>query len=259
LAPVPFSLVKWYMDCVTERGDTAILYCADIRFRGLRGSYSSILLADQYSSTTRSSVGRLGVHLDGQRFQVDFPRLNASGTWTAEAPAVEHVMYANPSGSVHWNCLQPASSVRLAIGGRELVGLGYAECLTLTLPPWQLPMRQLKWGRFVSERDSLAWIDRRGPYSVQIGVHNGSKHENLTISDNEISLAGATLRLSETLALRSGTLGSTVLPGLPALAKLLPGNLFNIDEKKWRSLGVLEAQGRQSRGWAIHEVVQWNC
>jgi hypothetical protein len=40
---------------------------------------------------------------------------------------------------------------------------------------------------------------------------------------------------------------------------LLPHSIFDIDEKKWRSRAVLDASGHQSQGWAIHEVVDWNC
>ncbi len=259
MAPVPFSLVKWYMDCVTEQGETAILYLANLRWRGLHGSYSSILLADRDTNTTRSSIGRHRVQCNDGRIQVEFAKLGVAGIWTATAPPVQHTMYENLAGSVNWNCLQPASSVRLTVGGREYAGLGYAECLTLTLLPWQLPMRKLKWGRFVSEQDSLAWIDWKGPYSAQLCVHNGQKCQAFGISDSEIDFDGATLRMEDSLALRSGKLGSTVLPGLPALGKILPGALFNIDETKWRCRGTLDAPGRQSHGWAIHEVVHWNC
>jgi hypothetical protein len=52
-------------------------------------------------------------------------------------------------------------------------------------------------------------------------------------------------------------LGATILPGAPALGRLLPGSLFNIEEQKWRSRGRLTAEGKSSEGWAIHEVVHW--
>ena len=190
---------------------------------------------------------------------VELPQLGVAGTWTAATAPFEQTVYRNASGAVIWNCLQPASSVRVTVGDRDLTGLGYAECLTLTLPPWQLPMRQLRWGRLVSADDSLAWIDWQGPYSTSLAIHNSLPREVVSITDSEIVLNGAKLHLDQALSLRSGSLGTTILPGAPQLRKLLPHSLFNIDEKKWRSRGTLTTPDHQSHGWAIHEVVEWNC
>ena len=111
----------------------------------------------------------------------------------------------------------------------------------------------------MSAQDSLAWIDWQGAYSTSIALHNGRMAEPLSISDSTIALSDATLHIDELRPLRSGRLGSTILPGAPMLRKLLPHSLFNIDEKKWRSRGILDTKDRQSTGWVIHEVVDWNC
>ena len=260
VAQPTFTLVKWYMDCVTEIGETAILYCADLRWRGIHASYSSVLLADGGAISNRSSMKRYRLSSDLERIVVEFPQLGVTGTWKATtAPPVQHTVYEDFRGSVMWNCLQPAWYAHVTIGDRELDGLGYAECLTLTLPPWQLPLRQLRWGRFVSPQDSLAWIDWQGPYSTSISVHNGRKGEPFSISDSTIAVSGATLHIDELRPLRSGRLGSTILPGAPMLRKLLPHSLFDIEEMKWRSRGALDTKDHQSTGWVIHEVVDWNC
>jgi hypothetical protein len=252
-----FSLVKWYLDCVTELGDAAILYCADLRWRGVHLAYCSILQAIEGSVESHSSMA--GFHLSNNSgdIQAEFPRLGVSGTWRADALPVERTVYESASGSVQWDCLQPKSKVNLRIGERELTGLGYAERLTLTLPPWKLPMRQLRWGRFVSPEDSLAWIDWQGPYSTSFAIHNGFECELLSVSDSEVAIPNATLHMDDSLPLRAGRLGSTILPGAPALRKLLPSSLFNIEEHKWRSRGILNANEHSSRGWVIHEVVHW--
>jgi hypothetical protein len=189
--------------------------------------------------------------------RVESPRLQVSGRWEANAAPYRHTVYECADGTVEWNCQQPRSLVELNLGGRELIGLGYAECLTVTLPPWRLPLRHLRWGRFVSEEDSLAWVDWQGPFATSFAIHNGAPCQPLSVSDGEVVLADATLRMGESLPLRAGRLGTTVLPGAPALAKLLPGSLFNIEEHKWRSRGILNTPERVSRGWAIHEVVHW--
>ncbi|MGO8759853.1 MAG: hypothetical protein ACLQG3_17175 [Terracidiphilus sp.] len=258
MASSGFSLVKWYLDCVTASGEATILYSARVRWRALRLSYSSTIWTDGETTRTLSSMRGARVTSSDKSIAIDAPALGLKGQWTATAAPFEQTVYENASGSVVWNCLQPAATVRLSVGGRELAGLGYAECLTLTLPPWRLPMRHLKWGRFVSESDALAWIDWQGPYSTSLVLHNGSELANPSISNTEISCAGMTLHIREPVSIRSGRVGKTILPGAPALAKIFPKSLFNIDERKWRSRGLLETPDRQSRGWAIHEAVDWN-
>lgn len=254
-----FSLVKWYMDCVTDQGDTAILYCADLHWRGLSLHYSNVLTLTGQSVASHSSMARSSVtSRDGHIF-VDCPALAATGAWQPAAPSVRHTVYQDAAGTVDWNCLQPASTVRIRIDDRELFGLGYAECLTLTIPPWQLPLRQLRWGRFVSATDSLAWIDWQGPHSTSLAVHNGRVLAPTSISDTAIALPNAALYLADSFPLRSGRLGATVFPGAGTLGRLLPSSLREIDETKWRSRATLRTPDRQSSGWAIHEVVQWNC
>jgi hypothetical protein len=257
VAESEFSLVKWYMDCVAAEGDAVILYCATLGWRGIRAVYSSVLSVHQGGVESHASMARHRLASANGVIDVEFARLKVSGQWRADAEPFERMVYKNAAGSVVWNCMQPRSRASVRVGERELSGLGYAECLTLTLPPWQLPMCQLRWGRFVSAEDSLAWVDWQGPHTTSFAVRNGALCDTVSVSDSEVVLDGATLRMEESFPLRSGRVDKTVLPGAPALRKLLPHSLFNIEEHKWRSRGVLQAADRDSRGWVIHEVVNW--
>ena len=267
-ASAHFSLVKWYMDCVSDAGEVAILYSARVRWRGIRLAYSNLICTDGANCSSTSSMHSAKIHRDGQQIFVASSQLGLQGQWTARAAPVERTVYACESGSVLWNCLQPAASVCLSAGENRLEGAGYAECLTLTLPPWQLPLRHLQWGRFVSDRDAptsnaltpetLIWIDWKGAYAMSLVVHNGASDESASISTTEVAWGGGILRMEEPFALRVGRLGSTVLPAAPALRRIFPHSLFNIKEKKWRSRGILETPDHQSRGWVIHETVDWN-
>ncbi len=261
-ASTHFSLVKWYIDCVSDAGEVAILYSARVRWRGIGLAYSNLILADGATGKSTSSMHGAKIHREEKQILVASPRLGLEGQWTARAAPVERTVYTCESGSVTWNCLQPAASVSLKIGEKTITGAGYAECLTLTLPPWQLPLRHLQWGRFVSGSnaptpDAVTWIDWKGPYAMSLVVHNGTSHENASTSLNEVAWDGGMLRMDEPLALRAGRLESTILPAAPALSRIFPRSLFNVEEKKWRSRGILETPDRQSRGWVIHETVDW--
>ena len=263
-----FSLVKWYMDCVSDVGEVAIVYSARVHWRGIRLAYSNLIWTDGATGKSTSSMHGAKIRRDGQQIFVASPQLGIQGKWTARAVPVERTVYACESGSVIWSCLQPAASVSLSTGEKKLAGAGYAECLTLTLPPWQLPLRHLQWGRFVSDADAstpetltpdaLTWIDWKGPYALSLAIHNGASYEGASVSTTEVAWDGGRLRIEEPLALRAGRLGSTVLPAAPALSKIFPHSLFNIEEKKWRSRGILETPDHQSRGWVIHETVDWS-
>jgi hypothetical protein len=245
------------MDCVTDAGDVVIVYCADLRWHGVHALLCSVLEGNEIQVGTRTSISSFRVSSDGGRISAELPKLGVSGTWEADATAVERTVYEHGTGRVHWSCLQPRSLAHVRVGDRELNGLGYAECLTMTIPPWQLPMRELRWGRFVSPQDSLAWVDWQGPYSTSFANHNGKELTPHTVSESEVAVDGATLRMEAGLPLRSGRLGSTILPGAPAIAKLLPLSIFKVEEHKWRCLGKLAMRERTSSGWVIHEVVHW--
>ena len=245
------------MDCVTDAGDVVIVYCADLCWHGVHVTLCSVLEGNEEHVGTQTSISSYRVSSDGGHISVDLPKLGVSGIWEADATPVERTVYEQGARRVYWNCLQPRALVRVRIGDRDLCGLGYAECLTMTIPPWQLPMRQLRWGRFVSPQYSLAWLDWQGPYSTCFAICNGTELMPLTVSETEVAVAGATLRIEAGLPMRSGRLGSTILPGAPAIAKLLPLAVFDVEEHKYRSRGELTAQDRISTGWVIHEVVHW--
>jgi len=253
----PFSLVKWYLDCVTDEGDVAIVYCAELRWRGVHASVGSMLFGDGIGVSTRTSISRHRVSRDSSLISAELPKLGVSGRWEAGEIPFECTVYENGAGRVHWNCLQPRSEVAVRVEDRELRGIGYAECLTLTIPPWQLPMQTLRWGRFASPDHSLAWVDWQGSFGTSFAVLDGKECKPLAVSESKVTVPDAELQIEPGLSLRSGRLGATVLPGASRLAKLFPSSIFNVDEHKWRSRGVLTLNGLTDSGWVIHEVVHW--
>ena len=254
----PFSLVKWYLDCVNDAGDAAIVYCADLRWRGLRASIGSVLESrDGIEARTRTSLGRFRIRATADEIVVEHPRLKVWGRWQSACPPVQRTVYEEAGGSIVWNCLQPGSGVMVRVGEREFAGLGYAERLTLTLPSWRLPIRHLRWGRFVSLDHALTWIDWQGPYSTSFAAFDGQVCPLRSASESRVTIDGAILEIAPGDSLRSGQLNSTILRGAPALARLFPASLFNIHEQKWKSRGTLGQAGQSSQGWVIHEVVDW--
>lgn len=261
VTPGKFQLTKWYFDCVSDAGETAIFYCARVHWRGLALSYSSYLfLGHDGVIHTRSSVRPFRQPAENNEvLEVDLSSLKAKGIWRAQEASISRNILSVPRGLVQWTCLQPRSEVTLRIQNAPPInGLGYAECVTLTVPPWELPLTQLQWGRFLSREHSLVWIDWQGPANYRLVFHNGTACGTRKISERSIVLAnGTVLNLDCGRPLRNGKLGETILPATPVLRKFFPLAMFNVRECKWRSQGRLQIGDREIPGWAIHEVVDW--
>jgi hypothetical protein len=250
-----FHLRKWYFDCVSPTGDAAILYLARLRWRSAVLNYASLLLLNDGQIITRSSVRRFKSFDDTlDHLELKLPNLNISASLHAQQPPINRTIL----NGVTWTCLHPKSDVSIVAGSITLRGLGYAERLDLTIPPWKLPLHELHWGRFLSPEDSLVWIDWRGQHQTTVLIHNGRDVHPEHIGADEIRFEPAsTLTLDRRHILRTGHLGQTVLPAAPALNRFFPRNVFNIRETKWCSVGKLTAPDHASAGWAIHEIVEW--
>ncbi len=255
-----FRLTKWYLDCVSEIGDTAIVYCADLHWRGVSLRHASVLSTRGEHVSTRSTWTRVPLpEQSGSTIRLEISSLGISGSWCAGAAAQQRCLFSTPAGELLWDCLQPRSGVaiRVADDHRELTGLGYAERITLTVPPWQLPIDTLYWGRFLSADDSLTWIDWAGGHRVSFAIHNGLEHPLAEIDDTRVATDSADVTFHSSQTLREGPLGTTVLRRVPMIRKLLPQAILQLDEHKFRSRGNLKTSNRSSSGWAIHEVVHW--
>lgn len=258
-----FELSKWYADCVGEQGSVAILYHAELRLGGLPIHYESLLLKDRNSpSRALYSLRRQPPpSIEGDCIDWQSSKLRARGTWNNLGPVHQQVLFRSGSGYLQWNCVAPRAASTMQIGSADPYhGWGYAEHTRLTVPLWRLPIRRLRWGRFVNATDALVWIDWTGPYNKRIVYLNGSLVSADKIDDQEIVLEQekAVLHLKQREVIREGKLGATALSVSAQLSHLFPDSVLNIRECKWLSTAVLRLPGyADSTGMAIHEVVEW--
>jgi hypothetical protein len=258
-----FELSKWYADCTTEQGGAAVLYSAELRWRGPAIHYANLL------TYHRDRPGRSRFSLRKQpppqardgNIEWRSRGWNVEACWLEPRGAVREMLFDSPAGSLEWDCVALRSTAQVRIGADEhFRGWGYVEHLRLSLPPWRLPIHRLLWGRFINATDALVWIDWRGPYNRQVVYYNGAAVVAEIIGDREISLAGGetVLTLDASAVLREGALGTTALAMLPNLDRLFPAAMLNVWEQKWLSRAVLRRPGRpDSIGTAIHEVIEW--
>lgn len=251
-----FKLSKWYLDCVTLTGDTLIAYSGTARWGKLRLHYSSTLeTADERIVERYSLRPPLNPVVTDSIVSWQSKTLKISGSWEKLSPGVNETIYRESDGVIEWDCRMPLA--RAKIGDRQ--GLGYVENLTMTIPPWKLPIQTLRWGRFTSPTDWLTWIDWEGDYSRRIVYLNGELLQCSRIEDNKLEANDQTcLSMRRSLVLRDGPLGMTALSVVPGIRKMFPKQLIEMVECKWRSWARLERKDKSPvEGWAIHERVSW--
>jgi hypothetical protein len=264
-----FHLNKWFLDFVGKNGAAMIFYAAKLTWYGWSASYTSWLWHDPGS----------GVSLKTRFRNVHMPLINddiitwkdtgfgVSGIWESSAKTVSARLFDSEEGFLDWMCYQPASKVKLRIKENILEGRGYAEQLILTVPPWKIPMDELRWGRFGSDENNMVWIELRDKDKKQWLWLNGEKIGNCIIEDEQIILPGKdlVLNLDKGILLESEKKIFTVVEKLiryiPGFNKIMPVNFLLADEFKWLSWGQLETTNRKviSSGMAIHELVNFKA
>jgi hypothetical protein len=260
-AKTKFQLTKWYADCVAENGDAIIVYCGIARWRAFTLCYASVLEAKTGKEPhARYSLKKCAMPLEeATTIRWQCKSLQIEGIWERLDPSCDAQIYESSEGSIEWRCVLPRARATLTLDhGVILQGLGYVDRLEMSVAPWNLPIDELRWGRFLSESDSLVWIDWQGEHPRRIVLENGTPRNATSVGESEIILDGdVSLQLSGGDVLRTGALGKTALGAIPGVMHLLPKRLLDVQECKWRSRAELLRGNAASSGWAIHEVVRW--
>ena len=254
-----FFLSKWYLDAVGDDGSVFLGYSARLRWNLLRIHYTSILTSGPAGETSRRWLVPCPspVAADGE-IRWRSRRIGVNGVWRSRASAVCRELAATDRGHIRWNCLQPASEAELGLRGHaDLRGRGYVERLEMTLPPGDLRIRELRWGRFSSGDESLVWIDWRGPAPLTVVVRNGRSGTEGRVADDGLALDDGQLRFSGSRVLREGRLGGTALSGVPGIRRTASASLLAAQETKWLSQATLTTTSQRLTGWAIHELIRF--
>jgi hypothetical protein len=246
------QVTKWYLDCVDDGGNVAILYWLRIGWGFAAFTFVSTLHYREGECIARSRLARAAPpRVDGDVLRWRSGELFAE--MRRRAPAMSASLL---DGIVHWRCELPAADALIRIGDTVVRGRGYAEVLSIARAPWRLPIEELRWGRFTGERSSVVWIDWRGSHPLTYVACDGRRAETVTVDDDHILFDGRGVTMEDRKVLRDAPLGET-LEDVPLLARVLPRRLTVMQECKWRSRGTLSGADAD-HGWCIHEVVRFS-
>lgn len=256
-----FYLEKYYVDLVTPEGQYFIGYSAFLLWAAIRLNYNASLHHPSMMGlrTSPSLSSRNTPVVDNSSLSWHSPKLGFDGQWQQLASSKRQVLHQTDDGVVEWNCLQPSSRVQLTTAaGTTYHGLGYVECLTMTIPPWRLGLQTLLWGRFVSENHSVVWIEWHGKYNLIVLICNGQRATNPQISNDMVGCDEFELSLEHAETIREDSIGETLVSKIPSILKVAPIKFLGGIERKYVSCGRLAFLGGSDHtGWVIHERVSW--
>jgi hypothetical protein len=252
-----FSLTKWYMDCVTADGQVVVAYWSQLEWSRFSATWTSFTHHGVHGVNTVSKVGACAPpreHAD----RIDFvaPALDCELHAVRSIAPFDCNLLDSHSGQVRWECRAPAATMRGSLGNVDVSGTGYVECLALTIYPWHLPIRELRWGRFVSTdtSQSVVWIDWRGPAPSQWVFVNGRASVTARMHDDGIVADGHHLILGTSRELHVRRFGE-VWARVPGLAAVVPDRLLQWSDQRWYCEATLLVNGESYHGTAVHELV----
>ena len=149
-------------------------------------------------------------------------------------------------------------SMRLS-SGESLSGATYVERLALSIPPWELPITELRWGRWIDANagHSVVWIDWRGSDPRTWVFMDGCRVSGAGVSDSVVAADGVSLALGSPRVLVDRHLGD-VFRQIGPLRGIVPAALHSYHEVKWTSAGVLTTPAFSALdGRTVYEVVRF--
>ncbi len=256
-----FELVKWYLDAVEPDGSATIAYWASLAWLGLDVTWHNV---------TRYAMGQPPAERSSRR-RVPPPacvdrrivwrsqRLELETVHEAATPGVTLTLLDDARGRIVWECLAPSARARIAGDGGATVGTGYVERLAMTVRPWDLPMDELRWGRWMSDDASaaLVWIDWRGPSPQRWVVYDGALQHDASVRDDGVDLGAGRFALGMPRTLHHRSVGK-LLRGIAGLARVAAHVPLGWEETKWCCRATFTNSAQVCiEGWAIHEIVRF--
>lgn len=235
-------------------------YWASLAWRGVALTWQNVTLFEPgRAPVSRSSLASASPP-DATRGAISW-RAEALGCgmdFEPRLPPIEERLLAEDSGVVEWRVEAPAAVVSASLRGfAPLRGTGYAERIVITIPPWRLPIRELRWGRWIDEdaSRSVVWIDWRGEAPHTWVFVDGAAAPTPEVTDESVRAGAVEVALGERRPLKARTLAE-IASSIPPLRAVVPRSFLGLRQSRWCSDGILrEGDASPRAGRAIHEVV----
>lgn len=256
-----FKLKKHYADLIDDSGNCFIVYHAELEFFFIHFYYGALIFSDSGDTIYQASTYiKTSIQQTSEEFYFHSKKLGIEGKWMKSGEGILLHLYKDQNKhELIWNCHHPKAKTEIYYNDNAYRGLGYAETLTLTLKPGNLPFVELYWGRYLSDTDCIIWIIWKGSYPVNRLFYNNQEYNDTIIEDDRIVFGNGAFQLvfRKISILRKGEL-SEVLARMPWLKVLFKRNILNSIENKYKAKSHFYKELKEvSAGWSIYESVQW--
>jgi hypothetical protein len=200
--------------------------------------FASLLIVGPRGTVERATILRPHApECKGDDVRWSAPRLGVDGAWDLSASndrrPVERTLFRNEHGAVRWHCLSPNAHGTVHVDGRTITGAGYVERLTLEVEPWNLGLRELRWGRANDGNKSVTWIDWVGTNPLRVVLVDGEDRVATHVDDQRVAWRGGELALGERQTLREGTLANGPLRAVAPILRGAPASMLQAHETRW--------------------------
>lgn len=259
--PQSFTIVKHYHDLIDDKGNCMVLYRAMIKFCFLRLYYSAWIHSDFLNNLhVRSSLKKSEYKIKGNTSQLVNNDMKLKGKWIACDKPLPGFSYTDRSGRVlSWHCENPKSEATVCLDGYTYKGYGYEDTIVMSIWPRDIPIAELRWGRFHSGEYAVIWVRWEGQHPVNRLYFNGEEINDAVFTANGLTFLGGIYSVSflQPVVVRSGSLMDS-LRGTGLLRVLFRRNIIDAIETKYKSRSLLQKNGILiSTGWSLYEVVKW--
>jgi hypothetical protein len=256
-----FRLRKLYLDCIDEQGNCFIVYMAEIKTFLSSLVYSGLIFSDESGQTKQKHSFRSIPSPPLQnKISINNEHLKIKGSWENIHDPISATLFSDSSNNdLIWNCHHPKANVEILYENRIYKGLGYGETINLTIKPWELPINELMWGRFLSDKYSVIWIHWSGSFNVNKIYCNGKEYNDLIIDLEKFHFNNGsfTLIFDNIQVIRDGKISDSV-PVSPLLKIISKRRMLATVETKYKSKSTLAIDSETvASGWSLYETVLW--
>jgi hypothetical protein len=249
------------MDCIDNLGNCFIIYRAKVEFFLIRFVYSGLVFCDAESHTTeKSTLKRIKKPVTDVTIKFSNRFLNTDVTLKRTDDPIIRLLYKDAENNeLTWNCHHPKALAEIIFNGKTYKGFGYAETLLSEIKPWNLPIDELRWGRFLSDSYTLIWICWKGKCPINKMLLNGIEYNDAVFKDDFVIFGNGTyeLKFSEIQVIRHGKL-SGLFSKMKLIKIFFNSTILNTFEIKYKAKTTLSKNSVViSNDWSLFEIVTW--
>jgi hypothetical protein len=256
-----FKLEKVYLDCIDDLGNCFIVYWAKVEFSLARFVYSGLIFCAKEGFTVeRSSFKKIPKPLINTNINHNHKDFKIDISFKGIDDPINLSLFKDiDNNELIWNCHHPKGYAEIMYNGNNYKGYGYAETLVSLIKPWNLPIGELRWGRYLSDSDTLIWINWKGIYPVNKIFFNNIEYNDAVFEDYKIIFGNGTyyLKFSDMQIIREGMI-SKLFSKMVHLKIFFNPRILNTLEIKFKAKTTLIKNSLHlSDGWSLFEIVTW--